>query len=87
MTSDDIAITTVIPEGVNSGGAFFRYGGCEEPISSDSNESCDEPEIQVQNNVVNVSSGLVGCERLEDIRGVPAIALGGGLPWSPAIPP
>jgi hypothetical protein len=36
----------------------------------------------VQNDTVNLSTvaaAVRGCERLEDVRGVPAIALGGGL--------
>ena len=36
------------------------------------------PPIQVQNGSTNMT-GAVGCGRLADIRGVPAVSFGGGL--------
>jgi hypothetical protein len=55
-------------------GAYFEYGTCEYQPDS----GCSPP-IQVQNNTAKLRGNVVGCRRLTDIRGVPAIAWGGGL--------
>lgn len=55
-------------------GAYFEYGTCEYVPDG----GCSTP-IQVQNNTAHLTGAVVGCRRLPDIRGVPAIAFGGGL--------
>ena len=63
---DGIDLTSV------EGGDFF-YGTCE----FEGEGGCAPP-IQVQNGSTNMT-GVVGCGRLADIRGVPTVSLGGGL--------
>ncbi|RYP88340.1 hypothetical protein EKO23_03150 [Nocardioides guangzhouensis] len=57
------------------GGGYFAYGTCEIQIEDEG--GCTPP-IQVQNGSKSLT-GAVGCSRLADIRGVPAVYFGGGL--------
>jgi hypothetical protein len=59
---------------VEDDGSFFVYGTCEVQ-----GESGCAPPIQVQNDPANLPGAVRGCSRLADIRGVPAVSLGGGL--------
>jgi len=59
---------------VANDGSLFGYGTCEiEPESG-----CSLPG-SVQNSPVSLGPAVSGCERLPDIRGVPAASWGGGL--------
>jgi hypothetical protein len=59
---------------VEDEGDLFIYGTCE--YRGDG--GCAPPR-QVQNGPEHLSGAVRGCARLRDIRGVPAVSLGGGV--------
>jgi len=59
---------------VEDKGASYYYGPCRDLGEG----SCSNP-IQVHSRQENMPANVSGCSRLPDIRGVPAVSLGGGV--------